>query len=202
MPRTADTYTRRHRDGAGVWRSIPLELARFQCLLEIHPFCSLAFLLLVSALPPPPPPVGAALPPLFTQRNPRRACHARCIVVLSGAISLSVSQGHRNPWCALTCPPTSRTSRTTPQRRAHISRHALRLLDFKNLVHPPPRKTFLFFCVHPQSARTATSLTFPFFFSTPPFFYPLFLFSFLSFFFLFYGRLFLWFIDADRRWLL
>lgn len=33
----------------------------------------------------------AALPPLFTPRNPRRACHARCIVVLSGAISLSVS---------------------------------------------------------------------------------------------------------------
>ena len=80
---------------------------------------------------------SAALPPLFTQRNPRRACHARCIVVLSGAISLSVSQGHRNPRCALTCPPTSRTSRATPQRRAHISRHALRLLDFKNLVHPP-----------------------------------------------------------------
>lgn len=53
----------------------------------------------------------AALPPLFTPRNPRRACHVRCIVVLSGAISLSVSQGHRNPWCALTCPPTSRTSR-------------------------------------------------------------------------------------------
>lgn len=105
----------------------------------------------------------AALPPLFTPRNPRRACHARCIVVLSGAISLSVSQGHRNPWCALTCPPTSRTSRTTPQKRVHVSRHALRLLDFKNLVHPSSRKAFLFFCVHPQSARTVTSLTFLFF---------------------------------------
>lgn len=113
----------------------------------------------------------AALPPLFTPRNPRRACHARCIVVLSGAISLSVSQGHRNPWCALTCPPTSRTSRTTPQKRVHVSRHALRLLDFKNLVHPSSRKAFLFFCVHPQSARTVTSLTFLFF---PPPFIPFF----------------------------
>lgn len=53
-----------------------------------------------------------ALPYLLSLlRKPRRACHARCIVVLSTAISLSVSRRHRNPSRAhvLTSPPTSRT---------------------------------------------------------------------------------------------
>lgn len=67
-----DTYTR-----TGVWRSIPLELARFQCLLEIHPFCSLA-------LPPPrlaalPP---AALPPLHPTKSPSGvSCTVYCCIV-------------------------------------------------------------------------------------------------------------------------
>lgn len=37
--------------------------------------------------------------------KPHRACHARCIVVLSPAISLSVSQQH-SPLSGITCPPT------------------------------------------------------------------------------------------------
>jgi len=99
----------------GVWRATPPELARFQCLLEIHPFVVAA-----------PPPSQFALRPSLSLssflRKPRRACHARCIVVLSTAISLSVSRRHRNPSRAR----VNLSTHVTHTHITHLTHHAFK----------------------------------------------------------------------------
>lgn len=79
-------------------------------------------------------------------RKPRRACHARCIVVLSTAISLSVSRRHRNPSRARVNLSTHVThTRTHTRTRAHLPHSRTH-----RRVHSPRKSRFVAAACRPR----------------------------------------------------